>query len=121
MIGKWVSGPASLTDQSGYTPSHDGVIVSNNYGYTFTNDVPPGMSGNSIWFSNGACAMAITNTASGDPGYDNTFDSPIVTNAFTVMCWAKGWPGSYNPSGVSKWGETTYGPRRLAVARVFHH
>ena len=106
LLGQWLSGPASFSDQSGYTPAHDGLIVSNTTGWAWTSDVPLGTSGQSLNFTSGNTALVITNTANEDSSYDNTFDSAVTTNALTVMCWAKGWPGSWNP-WVSKWGETT--------------
>ena len=39
--------------------------------------------------------------------YTNTFDNSI-NNAFTVTCWARGFPGTWNP-WVSKYGETEAG------------
>jgi hypothetical protein len=105
LIGQWLSGPTSFADQSGHLPAHNGVLVSSNTaGWSL--DTPFSAPGQSLNFSNGTCALAITNTASGDVGYDNTFDSTVVQDAFTVMLWAKGMPGSWNP-WVSKWGETT--------------
>ena len=52
--------------------------------------------------------ILITNTATSDPGYVvDTFDGGIQSGA-TVMFWAKGWPGAWNP-WVSKYGENGIG------------
>jgi hypothetical protein len=110
LVGEWFNGAASLADQSGYTPGgiHDGYgvtgagVLTNTY--TFTNDVPPGATGVSLWLTNGNTAIAIANSATLDGSYTNTYDDGI-SNSFTVMCWAKGFPGSWNP-WVSKYGET---------------
>ncbi len=48
--------------------------------------------------------MLITNTATADSNYQNTFDANIQ-NGFSVTFWEKGFPGSWNPY-VSKNGET---------------
>jgi hypothetical protein len=109
LIGAWLTGPANLADQSGYTPGgiHDGygatgagVAASN---YAFTNDVPYGATGQSLWLK-GNTAIAISNSATVDGvSYTNTYDDGI-TNSFSVVFWAKGYPGNWNP-WVSKYGE----------------
>ena len=108
LVGEWLNGPAKLADASGYSPTgaHDGYIVGNGH-YLFTNDVPPGKSGQSLYFNNGDTGIAISNSSTWDAKYTNTFDDPTQTN-FTVMCWAKGFPGQWNP-WVSKFGETEAG------------
>jgi hypothetical protein len=110
LVGEWFNGAANLADQSGYTPGgiHDGYgvtgagVLTNTY--TFTNDVPPGATGVSLWLTNGNTAIAIANSATVDGSYTNTYDDGI-SNSFTVMCWAKGFPDTWNP-WVSKYGET---------------
>ena len=114
LVGQWFTTAPSLADMSGYTPGgmHDGYgvtgagIATNTY--TFTNDAPPNMTGYSLWLTNGNTAIAISNSATVDAGYTNTYDDGI-SNSFTVMCWAKGFPGSWN-AWVSKFGETTPTP-----------
>jgi hypothetical protein len=97
-----------LADSSGYSPAgkHDGygvtglgVPASN---YVFTNDVPPTGAGVSLKL-NGNTAIAIANSSTNDAGYTNTYDDTIHS-AMTVVCWAKGTPGGWNP-WVSKYGE----------------
>ena len=107
IIGEWFNGSASLADVSGYTPAgtHDGFIIGNG-NYAFTNDVPPGKTGQSMYFFN-QTGMAITNTSLSDEHYTNTFDDPIQY-AFTVTFWAKGYPGQWSP-WVSKGGENGMG------------
>jgi hypothetical protein len=108
LVGEWLTGSTNLTDVSGYSPvgTHDAFIVGNG-NYEFTNDLPPapGASGQSIFFPDADTGLAITNSSTLDGNYDNTFDNAI-TNAFTVTCWAKGFPGSWNPF-VSKYGESS--------------
>ena len=108
VIGEWFKGTASLADVSGYTPAgtHNGFIIGNGH-YAFTNDAPPGKTGQSIYFFNNDTGMAITNTSTLDENYTNTFDDPIQT-AFTVAFWARGYPGQWSP-WVSKGGENGVG------------
>jgi hypothetical protein len=111
LVGAWLTGPANLADTSGYTPAgtHNAYGVAGtgtpSSNYVFTNDVPPGMTGQGITFT-GNTALAISNSASSDAGYLNTFDG-VITN-MTVMVWAKGVPGGWNPF-VSKYGENGQG------------
>jgi hypothetical protein len=104
IVGHWLSGAANLKDSSGYTPAgtHDGYTVGNS-SYYFTNDVPAGYSGQAIVFNN--TGLMITNSSTNDLNYVNTYDAPLYTNQFTVMCWAKGTPGGWN-AYMSKQGET---------------
>ena len=108
LVGAWLTGAANLADSSGYSPAgkHDGygvtglgVPASN---YVFTNDVPPTGAGVSLKL-NGNTAIAIANSSTNDAGYTNTYDDTIHS-AMTVVCWAKGTPGGWNP-WVSKYGE----------------
>jgi len=110
-VGAWLTGAANLTDTSGYSPAgtHDGwgvaglSVPSSSYG--FTNDVPAGKTGQALLLS-GSAAIAISNSFVSEVAYTNTFDD-TVTN-ITVMFWAKGWPGTWNPF-VSKYGENGLG------------
>ena len=110
LVGEWVAGATNLTDTSGYSPAgtHDGYGVSGTgvpaTGYSFSNDVPPGQTGKSLALTGGT-AIAITNSSDLDGAYTNTYDDIINTNGMTVMCWAKGLPGTWAP-WVSKWGES---------------
>src|SRR5205085_2062002 len=85
---------------------HGGYFV-NGTSFLFTNDVPPGKTGQSIYFYNGDSAIAISNSSTLDVSSDNTFDNRI-NNAMTVTFWAKGLPGGWNP-WVSKYGENGSG------------
>jgi hypothetical protein len=108
LVGAWLTGAANLADSSGYSPvgTHDGYGVTGTNvpasNYVFTNDVPPTGAGVSLML-NGNTAIGISNSASAEAGYTNTFDDAIH-NAMTVTCWAKGTPGGWNP-WVSKYGE----------------
>ena len=103
LVGHWLAGAANLKDSSNYQPAgtHDGYTVGNN-SYYFTNDVPPGGTGQSIVFNN--TGIMISNSSSLDANYLNTFDDPLNTNQMTVMCWAKGTPSIWN-AFMSKEGE----------------
>ncbi len=104
LVGEWLTN-GILADVSGYSPAgtHDGYDIVGNGAFLFTNDVPVGKAGQSIWFTN-LTGIAISNSSTLDgTTYTNTFDN-VINNAFTVSCWGKGLPGSWNPF-VSKWGE----------------
>ena len=105
LVGEWLAGTPNLTDVSGYSPAgtHDGYAVGGG-NYVFTNDVPPGKAGQSLFFYNGDTAIAISNSSTLDASYTNTFDDTIHS-AMTVAFWAKGWPGGWNPF-VSKNGNS---------------
>lgn len=107
LLGRWLSGAANFLETSGYSPAgtFDGFAVASG-SYYFTNDVPPNATGVSVRLNNSG--IGITNTSvAWDSHYTNTFDSKI-TNSFTVTCWAKGLPGTWNP-WVSKYGENGRG------------
>lgn len=107
LLGHWLAGAANLGETSGYSPAGtlDGFAVANGSHY-FTNDVPPNARGVSLYLGNSG--VGISNTCRAwDPHYTNMFDNPI-TNSFTVMCWAKGWPAGWNP-WISKFGESESG------------
>jgi hypothetical protein len=87
LVGRWFNGSASLADVSGYQPAgtHDGYAVGA-ANYVFTNDVPPGLTGQSILFPASDSGIAISNSSTADGAtYTNTFDS----SAFSVSFWAK--------------------------------
>lgn len=108
LVGKWFSGTESLADTAGYAPAgrHDGFTVGGT-SYAFTNDVPPGKTGSSLWLYNGDTGIGIHNSSTLDTAYLNTFDEKI-NHAMTVSLWAKGWPGGWNPF-ISKQGEGSFG------------
>ena len=107
LVGAWLTGTADLNDHSGYSPAgtHDASVQSGSV--SWTNDVPliaaPGSY--SLYFNN--AGLEVSNSSTLDAGYTNTFDYAI-SNSMTVMCWAKGMPGGWNP-WVSKYGENGFG------------
>lgn len=112
LVGAWLTGTTNLSDSSGYTAAgtHDGYGVagtgSPSSNYAFTNDVPPGWTGQSLVLP-GTTAIAISNSSTLAASYVNTFDDTITN--MTVAFWAKGWPsGGWNPF-VSKFGESGQG------------
>ena len=116
LIGQWLSGTADLQDHSGNAPAgtHDGFMTSTNNAY-WTNDVPPGKGGYSLYFKSGNSdsGMIISNSWNGPAGtrgistYRSTFDDP--TNALSVSCWARVYPQTIWYAWVSKRGEDSYG------------
>ncbi len=111
LVGEWLDGSTAgtnLLDVSGYSlaANHGGFFVGGG-NYEFTNDVPLGKTGQSIFFYNGDTGIAVSNSSTLDPNPDNTFDNRI-NNAFTIAFWAKDLPGAWNP-WVSKYGETEAG------------
>jgi hypothetical protein len=108
LVGRWLPGLPTLADVSSYqlAGTHDGYLVGSNH-YFFTNDVPPGHTGQSIYLFNNDTAIAISNSSTLDAHYTNTFDGGI-NNAMTVEFWAKGYPGNWSP-WVSKYGENGQG------------
>jgi hypothetical protein len=88
LLGEWLAGSTNLNDVSDYSPAgtHDGYDVVGNGDYQFVKDVPPGHSGQSLYLSAGDTAIAISNSATSDGSYTNTFDQ----ETFTVAFWAKG-------------------------------
>ncbi|MGA2750442.1 MAG: LamG-like jellyroll fold domain-containing protein [Verrucomicrobiota bacterium] len=104
LVGEWLAGATNLTDVStnSLAGMHEGVVIGGG-NYYFTNDVPLGRPGQSLYFWNGDTGIAITNTSALDSNYDDSFDT-LMQDAFSVTCWAKGFPGSWNP-WVSKFGE----------------
>ncbi len=111
LVGEWFDGSnasTNLTDVSGYSlaANHDAMVIGGG-NYAFTNDVPPGQSGQSVFFYNGDTGFAVSNSSTLDADYDNTFDG-VINHAFTVSCWSKGWPTTWSP-WVSKFGEAEAG------------
>jgi autotransporter-associated beta strand protein len=108
LIGHWISGPASLSDSSGYTSAgtHNGVAVgANATALAWSSDVPAGFAGQSLNLSANNVAVLITNTATTDANYQNTFDEGIATR-FTAAFWVK---GTLSGTWVCKSGNTPYG------------
>ena len=109
LLGQWFAGAASTADVSGYSPAgtHDAFDINSDGGgsYFFTNDVPTNETGVSVYLANDG--FLITNSSTADNSYVDTYDDTI-TNSFTVMCWAKGYPGGWN-AWVSKYGENGLG------------
>jgi hypothetical protein len=111
--GHWLSGAASLADTAnvdgpGVHDAFTNRVTTSTRFLRFTNDVPPGATAGaqSLFFNNNG--LVITNTAINEPGYvTDTFDGGLQ-NGVTVMCWAKGFPGAWNP-WVSKFGENGVG------------
>ena len=93
LIGRWISGSASLTDSSAFTApgTHDGVAVgANAAALAWSVDVPTGFPpGNSLDLTANNVAVQINNTATNDAAYLNTFDDGIATK-FTATFWFKG-------------------------------
>ncbi|MGA2853886.1 MAG: LamG-like jellyroll fold domain-containing protein, partial [Verrucomicrobiota bacterium] len=107
LVGEWLNGTNSLADTSGYSPAgtHDAKVQSG--AVWWTNDVPPiaPPGSQSLYFNN--AGLTVSNSSTLDANYTNTFDLAI-SNSMTIECWAKGWPGSWNPF-VSKYGENGIG------------
>ena len=106
LIGRWISGAANLSETSGYRPAgtHDGVAVGTPAALAFSSDLPPGCTGQSLDLRAGNVGVMVTNSATTDGGYLNTYDD-VIRNKFTIAFWAKGFPGGWNP-WVSKRGES---------------
>jgi hypothetical protein len=118
LIGRWITGAEDLADKSGFTAAgtHDGVAVGTVENVTFDNsDVPPGFTGSSLNLA-GSAAVMITNSASTDGGFLQTFNNGI-SNKFSTVFWFKGTPGSWNPL-VSKAGESVIGWKVMTIPLV---
>ena len=105
-VGQWLTGGAqSLADVSGFSPAgiHDAVVQSGSV--IWTNDVPASAAPGSysLYFNNAGLTIS-NSSALMDASYTNTFDDEIYKD-MTVMCWAKGFPGQWNP-WVSKDGDS---------------
>ena len=110
LVGHWLSGAPNLSDTSGYRSAgtHDGVAVGGNAGaLAFSTDVPAGCSGQTLDLTPGNVGVSINNSATGDSGYQNTFDD-LIRSEFTIAFWAKGFPGTWGP-WVCKRGEDGIG------------
>jgi hypothetical protein len=109
LVGRWLAGSQTMTDLSGYAPAgtHDAGLVATNgvlVGLAgWSTDVPASAPGGSYSLGFTNAGLIVSNTAATDAAYVNTFDDKI-NNGMTVMCWAKGFPGAWNP-WVSKFGE----------------
>ena len=109
LVGHWFNGAANLTEVSGAhsAGTHDGVAIGSNAGaLAYSTDVPAGFTGQSLNLI-GNVGVSVSNSATGDAGYVNTFDDDIRTQC-TVAFWAKGFPGTWAP-WVSKRGEAGIG------------
>jgi len=109
LVGRWLTGSEDLLDKSGYSAAgtHNGAMPSGFTPVFNALDVPPGASGSSFDAVVSAAAIIITNTVTTDGGYRPTFDDGIAMQ-LSVVFWAKGVPGSWNPF-VSKYGEGSAG------------
>ena len=121
LVGHWVSGAETLADLSGYAPAgtHDGVAVGGNAGLlAYSTDVPAGFTGKSLDLSAGNVAVMVSNSATSDAGYLDTFDDQSRSQ-ISVAFWAKGFPGEWSP-WVAKGGEGGAGwqVRRVALDPV---
>jgi hypothetical protein len=107
LVGSWLTGATNLADSSGFSAAgtHDAALQSGSIAWT--NDVPPIAlsTSSSLYFDN--AGLLVSNTSTLDKNYVNTYDDGI-TNSFSVLCWAKGYPGGWNP-WVSKYGESGAG------------
>jgi hypothetical protein len=97
LVGHWLAGAPNFSETSGYSPAgaHDGWLVGSGAAL-WTNDAPPNAppGSYSLYFNN--AALAISNSGSGDLNYTNTYDGGL-TNSFSLMFWAKGFPQTWNP------------------------
>jgi hypothetical protein len=116
LIGHWFAGHTNVLDHSGFSPArtHDGLIVGTPANLSYSSDVPPGFSGQSVNLNNGNnaanVAVLITNTCSSDNGYAPTFDDAIYKK-FSITFWAKQssvFGGGWVP-WITKYGENTIG------------
>ncbi|HEX9045511.1 MAG TPA: LamG-like jellyroll fold domain-containing protein, partial [Verrucomicrobiae bacterium] len=110
LVGAWLNdGTTNLADVSGYALAANHTAMLLGVGnYMFTNDVPAGKTGQSLFLFNADTYLAISNSSSAvDASYDNTFDD-AMNNQFSVMFWAKGLPIGAMPF-VSKAGESAIG------------
>ncbi|MGA2556977.1 MAG: LamG-like jellyroll fold domain-containing protein, partial [Verrucomicrobiota bacterium] len=104
LVGEWLTN-ATLAETSGFRAAgiHDGWDIAGTGAFYFTNDVPLGKPGKSL-FLLGGTGIAISNSSTLDGAtYTNTFDN-VINNAFTVSLWGKSFPIGWSPF-VSKWGE----------------
>lgn len=110
LIGRWISGPANLTDSSAFTApgTHNGVAVgASAASLAWSVDVPTGFPpGYSLDLSANNVAVQINNTATDDASYLNTFDNGISTK-FTGTFWFKG--ASLSGTWFGKSGNTPNG------------
>ena len=109
LIGHWISGAANLSETSGYRPAgtHNGVAVGTPAALAFSADLPPGCTGQSLDLRAGNVGVMVTNSATSDGAYLNTYDD-LIRAKFTIAFWAKGFPGTWS-GWVSKRGESGIG------------
>jgi hypothetical protein len=107
MVGGWLSGATNLSDVSGFSPAgtHNAGVQSGSI--YWTNDVPAGAPADSYSLGFNNAGVIVSNSSTWDAGYTNTFDN-MIQNGMTVMLWAKGLPGGWNP-WASKFGENGLG------------
>ncbi len=116
-VGRWVSGAQNLNDVSGYQPAgtHNAGLQSGSPNWS--TDVPASAPGGSYSLQMSGVALIVSNSSIlYDAGYTNTFDNQIY-NGMTVMCWAKGLPGGWNP-WLSKYGDSGSQPTSGWMLRV---
>lgn len=108
LAGHWLSGAEDLNDSSGFTDpgTHDGVAVGNVAALGYDTELPPGFTGEELRSLNlsGGGAVQISNTATSDEGYVDTFDGGSGSSTITIAFWAKGFPGDWSP-WIAKGGE----------------
>ena len=125
LIGRWISGPANLSETSGYRAAgtHDGRAIGTAASLAFCAELPPGGTGQSLDLRTGNVGVMVTNSATSDGAYANTYDD-LIRAKFTIAFWAKGFPSSWN-GWVSKRGESGMGwqLRRMSgdPDRGLHH
>jgi hypothetical protein len=109
LVGEWLAGSTTLNDVSGYSPAgtHNASVESGTT--SWSTDVPPTApaGSSSLAFTSAGLIVANSSTLDGAT-YTNTYDDNINTNGMSVICWAKGYPGSWNP-WVSKAGDNSTG------------
>jgi hypothetical protein len=108
MVGHWTfDASAPWSDSSGYQPAgtHDLLPVGS---ATFSADVPPGRTGQSLDLTAGGSAVVVSNSnqqlggaGGGDPWtanptWQNTFDLGLSVQ-MSITFWAKGFPDTGNP------------------------
>jgi Concanavalin A-like lectin/glucanases superfamily len=116
LLGHWFAGHTNVADHSGFSPAgtHNGMIVGTPANLSYSTDVPPGFTGQSVNLNNGNnaanVAVLITNTCSSDNLYAPTFDDAIYKK-FSITFWAKQssvFGGGWVP-WITKYGENNIG------------
>ena len=115
VVGHWTfDAGAPFADSSGYKPAGTHDLLP--YGaISFSADVPPGRTGQSLDLTAGGSAMIVSNSNQrlggsagpdpyqANPTWQNTFDNGLSVQ-MSIAFWAKGFPDMWNP-WVSKNGE----------------